>query len=765
VNAVDLVLVMADMSDLGPIFETRTVQKLSPRIPLGLCYVAAAVREAGYRVAIVDNYLDALSNRRVAERIAAMSPRAVGFSVTVVNKANSLEIARLVKRADPRVRTVFGGPHATILPRDLISDPAVDYVVEGEGEETMPRLLGAITRGGSVDSIPGVYYRGPDAAARSTGPCVWLSDLDRLPIPARDLVDFNRYHLGGETTGTRRVATISSSRGCPYRCAFCASEFYFSKRYRARSAASVLGEIERLVSEYRIDGLYFREDCFTVDRARVVEICEGLLRRKISLVWECEARADTIDPELLRIMREAGCRGMWCGIESGSQRILEYLGKGVTLEKVRDAYRWAHEAGIAIGAGFMVGIPGETMEDAFRSLALAKELRPCWAYFQSYVGYPRSRIYDEVERDRLYTRNEGGILDVQTREMTRGEIRALENYFGKEFSHWQRSGGTGAAAAPGPADGWPRVTVVVPARNAEKTISECLVSLVNLDYPKDRLEILVVDNGSVDRTREIASRFPLTVLVEDRVQSSYAARNTGLARATGEIVAFTDADCVATQAWLKELVRGCEDPAVGCVAGEILPYAIETFVDEYLDSIGFMSQRQLLDYRPLPRAMTANLAFRREVFDRIGLFDAGAISGGDSEMAIRMATRTEWKISYRGDAVVYHKHRTRPWPFFTQFVRYGWGEARLRCAYREQFAPRLGNGVGQSVRSVASGLKALCVRGVGAPGVPASCGLKRMGLTLARELAWHLGLQAGLLCGFCRGGKGASRGMRSGGEC
>lgn len=750
-SAVELVLVMADMTDIYPLFRTRTVIKLPPRVPLGLCYVAAAVRASGYRVSIVDNYLDELSNRRVAERIAAMSPRAVGFSVTVVNKSNSFEIARLVKRADPRVRTVFGGPHATILPLDLIPDPAVDYVVEGEGEETMPRLLGAIRRGESVDAIPGVYFKGPDGVPRSTGPCVWLSDLDRLPLPARDLVDFNRYHLGGETTGARRAATISSSRGCPYRCAFCASEFYFSKKYRARSAESVLGEIERLVSEYRIDGFYFREDCFTVDRARVVEICEGLLRRKISLVWECEARADTIDPDLLRMMREAGCRGMWCGIESGSPRILEYLGKGVTLGQVRDAYRWAHEADISIGAGFMVGLPGETMDDAFKSLALAKELGPCWAYFQSYVGYPRSRIYDEVERDRLYTRNEGGILDVQTREMTRGEIRALENYFGKEFSHWQRSGVAGSAGAPEPAGGWPRVTVVVPARNAEKTIQECLVSLVNLDYPKDRLELLVVDNGSVDRTREIASRFPVTVLVQDRIQGSYAARNTGVARAEGEIVAFTDADCVATQRWLKELVRGCEDPAVGCFAGEVFPYTIETFIDEYLDSIGFMSQRQLLDYRPLPRAMTANLAFRREVFDRVGVFDAGAISGGDSEMVIRMVTRTGWNVAYRGDAVVYHRHRTRPWPFFTQFVRYGWGEARLRCAYREQFAPRAGNGVGQSVRSIASGVKALCVRGVGAPGIPASRDLKRMGLTLAREFAWHLGLQAGLAYHLCGG--------------
>jgi glycosyltransferase involved in cell wall biosynthesis len=549
------------------------------------------------------------------------------------------------------------------------------------------------------------------------------------------------------------VATISSSRGCPYRCAFCASEFYFSKRYRCRSATSVLGEIERLIADYRIDGLYFREDCFTVNRARVVEICGEMVRRKIALPWECEARVDTLDPELLRAMYEAGCRGMWCGIESGSPRILDYLQKGITLEQVRSAYRWAHEAGIAVGAGFMVGLPGETMEDAFRSLRLAKELRPCWAYFQSYVGYPRSRIYDEVEREGLFVRNEGGVFDVQTREMKRTEIRALENYFQKEFSHWQKSVSAGPPGADTPPlGGWPRVSVIVPARNAETKIEECLVSLVNLDYPKDRLELIMVDNGSTDRTREIASRFPVTVLVHDRTKSSYAARNTGLVRATGEIVAFTDSDCVATQSWLMELVRGCDDPGIGCFAGEIYPYRLETFIDEYLDSIGFMSQRQLLDYRPLPRAMTANLAFRREVFDRLGMFDAGAISGGDSEMVIRMRTKTEYGIRYNASAVVYHKHRGRLWPFCTQFVRYGWGEAKLTCSYREYYHPWPGKGLVQSARKIFSDTDAFLRCGRRQKGGEDRMSPVTLMLGLVRETAWHLGLQSGILYRLFREG-------------
>ncbi len=741
-SAVDLILVMADMTDLFPLFETRTVVKLPPRVPLGLCYVAAAVRDSGYRVRVIDNYLDAEPNRRVAEEIIALSPHAVGFSVTVTNKANSLAIAAFVKKRNPQIKTVFGGPHATIMPLDLISDSAVDYVVIGEGEESMPRLLGAIMRGDPVDAIPGLYHRGPDRAPCSTGPCAWIGDLDRLPLPARDLVDFARYHIRGETIGGQRVATISSSRGCPYRCAFCASEFYFSKKYRFRSASSVLDEIERLIGEYRIDGIYFREDCFTVNRARVVEICSGMLRRKIVLPWECEARVDTLDPDLLRLMYEAGCRGMWCGIESGSPRILAYLQKGITLEQVRNAYRWAHEAGISIGAGFMVGVPGETMDDAFQSLRVAKELRPCWAYFQAYVGYPRSRIYDEVERDGLFVRNEGGIYDVQTREMKRSEIRALENYFQKEFSLWQNSAGVEPPAAEAPRGPLPRVSVIVPARNAARTIEECLVSLANLDYQKDRLEILMVDNGSTDETRELASRFPVTVLTQDRTRSSYAARNAGLARATGDIVAFTDSDCVVTQGWLRNLVRGFDDEGVGCCAGEIVPYARETVIDGYLADSGQMSQKALLAYTPLPRAMTANLAFRREVFRRIGPFNKESVSGGDSEMLIRMLTRTDWRVRYNGDAVVFHKHRTKLLPFVRQFARYGWGEAWLVSAYAEQFHPRLTNGLCQEAAEIGRGLGAF-IRGATRRG---NGGGERLGplLDAVRLAAWNVGLRFGL---------------------
>ena len=742
----DAVFVIADMLDLYPIFRTRTVKKLPARVSLGICYVAAKVREAGYSVFIIDNYLEEKPNRTVAEMILSRKPLVAGFSVTAMNARNTFEIAEAVKKATPGIKVVLGGPQATIAPLDLLSHSCVDYIVTGEGELSMPHLLGMLSGGDvSIASIPGLYYRDRNGEVHHTGPIAWLDDLDSLPLPARDLVEFERYNKRGETTGTSRVATLSTSRGCPYHCAFCASDYYFCKKYRYRSAANVVDEIEILIAEYRVDGLYFREDCFTVNRRRVVELCREMTRRKINLPWECEARVDNLDRELLQIMHDAGCRGLWCGIESGSPRILSYLQKGITVEQVRSAYRWTREIGINTGAGFIIGVPGETMEDAFMSLRLGKEINPGWAYFQSYVGYPRSKIYDEIVRDELYVGEVDKIYDVQTRELRRSEIRALENYFQKDFEHFLETRRVQQQPPKEPRGGWPSISVVVPARNAERSIEECLVSLVNQDYPKDKLEIIIVDNNSRDRTQEIICRFPVTLMEQKDKNSSYATRNAGLAHARGEIIAFTDSDCVAITGWLKNLVSGVENKQFGCFAGEVTPYRRESLIDDFLYDIKHMSHKKLLDYKPLPRAMTANLAFRRAVFEKIGLFDGETISGGDSEMLIRMITKMKLKVRYAPEAIVFHKHRTQPWPFFTQFVRYGWGEAKIVRDYADIYHTSLGIGIRYDLSEFLSAFKAFARYTISPrKGVDS---LHRYGpvLQFIRLIAWEIGLRAGLV--------------------
>lgn len=314
-------------------------------------------------------------------------------------------------------------------------------------------------------------------------------------------------------------------------------------------------------------------------------------------------------------------------------------------------------------------------------------------------------------------------------------------------AHEERKGGA-ARERRGPEAAFdascPFVSVVVPARNAEGHVGECIASLLALDYPVDRVEIIVVDNDSTDGTREVVGRFPVILLEQGERRSSYASRNAGIRRSRGEIIAFTDSDCVASRGWLRELVRGCDDAGVGCFAGEIVPSAQETLIGRYLVQIRHMSQKDLLAYAPLPRAMTANLAFRRGVFQRVGPFREDAVSGGDSEMLIRMLTRTEFRVRYNPDSIVLHKHRARLWPLIRQFVRWGWGEAWLVTAYPDRLDAGVTHGLCPDAAKIWRGLAAF-IRGEG----PGEAGRYGPLMDAIRLAAWNIGLRGGLIYRRC----------------
>ena len=227
----------------------------------------------------------------------------------------------------------------------------------------------------------------------------------------------------------------------------------------------------------------------------------------------------------------------------------------------------------------------------------------------------------------------------------------------------------------------PFVSVIVPVLNGERTLRACLGSLLTLDYPVERREILVVDNGSTDRTAEIIQRLPVRYLRETQ-RGAAAARNRGIAASRGAILAFTDADCVVTTGWLRELVRGFEDDGVGGVEGEIVAYPPVTSVQRYAARIGSHSRRQRLA-RVLPFfVLTANVAYRREVFQRIGLFDTRfSVAGEDADLSWRFSRERDLECGYACKAIVFHRHRATLWGLFTQRIGDGYGRALLHRKY------------------------------------------------------------------------------------
>lgn len=240
---------------------------------------------------------------------------------------------------------------------------------------------------------------------------------------------------------------------------------------------------------------------------------------------------------------------------------------------------------------------------------------------------------------------------------------------------------------------FPFVSVVVPVYNGEKDISLCLEFLLSLNYPKNKFEIIVVDNNSTDRTTEIVRQFPVKLLEEKQIQSSYAARNKGIREAKGELIAFTDADCIVDKNWLRELVeRGfgnnLEKETGGC-GGKILSYKPQTIVEKYYENRKLYSQKnQILGkYDSFPSLITCNAIYRKKVFEELGLFDTSFISGGDKDFSWRVSL-AGYKILYVPSAIVYHRHRGTFLKMCRQFFIYGYGTESLSIKYKGKIKER-----------------------------------------------------------------------------
>ncbi len=229
----------------------------------------------------------------------------------------------------------------------------------------------------------------------------------------------------------------------------------------------------------------------------------------------------------------------------------------------------------------------------------------------------------------------------------------------------------------------PFVSVIIPVLNGERTIRDCLVSLLRMDYPVELREILVVDNGSTDQTPRIVKEYPVLYLREGRRGRSYA-RNRGIEASRAYILAFTDADCVVSSGWLRELMKGFEAEHVGGVAGEIVAYLPRTPAERYAARIGHLSPKRYLHNPIFPFAQPGNVAFRREVFERIGLFDPDLPTGEGADFFRRFFKESDLKLQYAPRAIVFHRHRRTSWGLFRQLWGYGRGHALLCIKYREE---------------------------------------------------------------------------------
>ncbi len=398
------------------------------RMPLlGIGYLAAYLRDQGVAVAIVDAMFDRLSFTETVERVAAYGPRMVALTAMTHEVNRAAEVAAAVRKKLGQVVTVVGGPHATALPkRGLEEFPAFDYLVAGEGEETLYELYRWMREGEQpedLDRIKGLSYRDGSGAVVQNEGRPWIEDLDKLPMPAWDLY------------GRGDVYQIYGSRGCPFQCIFCMR--VLGDRVRFRSVENVVDEFEIIVEKYNPKQIDFSDETFTMGKKRVFALCDELERRGLHkrVRWFANARVNTVDEEMLRRMKAAGCFRMGFGIESGNQAILERAQKGTTLEQIDKAIRAMKKVGLEQEAFYILGFPGETRDTVMDTIRMAARLNTTTAAFGIMVPYPGTKVAE------MAARNEGGYRllsrDWSDYDKHLGNALELENLTRKELERFQ----------------------------------------------------------------------------------------------------------------------------------------------------------------------------------------------------------------------------------------------------------------------------------------------------------------------------------------
>lgn len=355
--------------------------------PLGLLYLSSACKRRNFDVSLIDCPAQRLNYAEAAQKAESYRPGVIGVTCMTFNLPDVLELVKELKKRYPLAPVVIGGPHATIFPRELLNFPYVDVVVCGEGEEVFPEVVDRLIKNTSLEGLPGVGYKSAGGVHISSE-IATVQKLDSLMFPDTSPFADRYFTMIGKGD---KVTIMMTGRGCPYRCIYC-DRPAMGKRYRARSAENVVREIEGYLLR-GIKEIMFFDDTFTLDRDRVIKICELIQEKKLRFRWSCRARVDTVDLELLIKMRKAGCRRISYGIESGNPDVLEALKKGTSLEKVADAVQQAKRAGIEVYADFIIGSPGENKKTILQTIDFAISLDVDYAQFTIMSLFPGTEIY------------------------------------------------------------------------------------------------------------------------------------------------------------------------------------------------------------------------------------------------------------------------------------------------------------------------------------------------------------------------------------
>lgn len=383
--------------------EGRCEQRLSSfqyvMVPISLPSIAGLLLSKGYNVKIWDCMADNISARSLARALFDYNPQLIIFNISTPTVASDLEFISKLKRVLPKSHLTAIGTHVTAAPEEVLKESGLDSVIRREPELTSLKLAEVIKTGGKLKTVLGLSFRRHKTIIRNSNR-PFCQNLDALPFPARHLLNNQKYTL---PIVNQPYTLLVPSRGCPHQCIYCTARVYYGSKVRFRSVKSVMAELEEIVNQHKIEFVTMWSDTFTINQDFVTKLCQAIIKSGLGFSWMCNARVDTISPEMLKLMHQAGCMGISYGVESGNQTILDNIKKGITLEQINQAFRWTRQAGIEALAHVIFGLPGETKETIQQTVAFVINLKPDYAQFYCAIPFPGTELYQKAKEQNWLT--------------------------------------------------------------------------------------------------------------------------------------------------------------------------------------------------------------------------------------------------------------------------------------------------------------------------------------------------------------------------
>lgn len=358
--------------------------------PLGLAYIAAIGERCGHEVKVVESEAMGYSYADIERLITEFQPDVLGMQSFCTTIKRNYKVAEIAKKINPKIQILLENVHVTLFPNESIKKDCIDFLIQGEGEIVFENFLKELDGKKNFKNVKGLVWKQNKKIIQNPRQEL-IKNLDSLPLPSRHLFPMAKYKASANLRG-KRTLNIMTSRGCPYRCTYCNSSQTFGKTHRWNSAARVVEEIKQLKEVYGIDCIQFYDETFTLNKKRIFELCDKLIQEKVDIPWSCFTRVNLVNKELLVKMKEAGCYQIFYGVESGVQRLLDLMKKDITLDQIREAFKWTKEAGMETLASLMFAMPTETVQDSEDTIKFALELDPDYAQWQKTTPYPGNEL-------------------------------------------------------------------------------------------------------------------------------------------------------------------------------------------------------------------------------------------------------------------------------------------------------------------------------------------------------------------------------------